>query len=142
MFEAFSQSDKNARILVVDDAALSRAHTTKLLQGLGFRYVTTAEDGQAAWELLSAARDKNEAFTLVLSDWMMPRLDGIGLLEKIKASGWDLRPHLVLITSESDKGNLVSAIKAGISSYIRKPLKEDALIEALKNVESQGAKAA
>jgi two-component system chemotaxis response regulator CheY len=141
MFEAFSWSDKSTRILVVDDAALSRVHTQKLLQAFDFAHVATAEDGEAAWTSMKAAAAKGEAFQLVLSDWMMPKLDGIGLLEKIKAAGWARRPHFVLITSESDKGNLVTAVKAGISAYIRKPLKEEALVEALRNVEKQAAAA-
>lgn len=137
MRKPFSLSDKSQYILVVDDMSLSRITGQRLLGELGFANVTLADNGQAAWDAMESARGQNKPFSLVLCDWMMPQLDGLGLLGKIKAAGWPDEPHFLLVTAESDMGNIVTAIKTGISGYILKPLTADALKEALENLQKK-----
>ena len=130
----FSFSNKSEKILVVDDMSLSRVSIKRVLVELGFNSVELAENGLTAWEKLATSRQANAPFGLVLSDWMMPELDGLGLFKKLAGSGWSDIPPFILITAESDSFQVGEAIKLGISGYIRKPITLEALEKTLKEL--------
>ena len=75
-------ADKNLRFLVVDDFATMRRIVRNLLKELGFNNVEEAEDGADALTKLRAG-----AFDFVVSDWNMPNMDGLQLLQAIRADG-------------------------------------------------------
>jgi two-component system chemotaxis response regulator CheY len=89
--------NKQTRVLTVDDSASMRALLNHALSSHGFS-VVQAEDGQAALEWLAA----NEA-DVVITDINMPRLDGFGLIERLRGSRHRDRPILVLTTESSDQ---------------------------------------
>lgn len=130
----FVIENKQQKILIVDDMSLSRLTATNLLKELGFHNITIAENGQQAFDILSLAIKNQDPFALVLSDWMMPELDGIGLMKRINQSEWAQSPHFILMTAESDMANIAHAIKSGISGYIKKPVLIESLKEALENI--------
>ena len=134
MGNRFSFDDKNSRILVVDDMGMSRATARKLLEELGFHRISEAIHGDEAWMHLSAADAEGDPYVLVVTDWMMPVLDGLGLLSRINASGWSALPAVLLATAESDASQVAQAVKAGIAAYIKKPLTQDELHQALKRI--------
>lgn len=116
------------RILTVDDSASMRALLRHALTGNGFD-VVQAEDGIAALEWLAA----NEV-DLVITDINMPRLDGFGLIERLRGGSRHRdRPILVLTTESSDEKKL-RARAAGATGWIVKPFDPDKLVAAVRRV--------
>lgn len=116
------------RVLTVDDSPSMRALLLGALTSRGFA-VEQAEDGQQALEWLAA----NEV-DVVITDINMPRLDGFGLIEKLRASALHAdRPILVLTTESSDEKKQ-RARNAGATGWIVKPFDADKLSTALRRV--------
>jgi DNA-binding response OmpR family regulator len=116
------------RILTVDDSRAIRMIVSKQVAELGFE-VEEAEDGNDGLKHLQSSR-----FDLVLLDVTMPNLDGPGMLTAMRERG-DKTP-VVMLTSESKTSIVAALMKMGISDYILKPFKPDALkaklLKALK----------
>jgi two-component system chemotaxis response regulator CheY len=114
--------DKKIRILVVDDSSAIRRIVTGALRQIGFRNVVEAADGKLAWEVL-----QGESVQLILSDYKMPRMSGMELLEKVRASEKYRATPFIMVTAEAQKEAVVEAVQKGVSGYIVKPFKADAL---------------
>lgn len=116
------------RILTVDDSASMRALLRHALGAQGFD-VAQAEDGAAALDWLAA----NEA-DLVITDINMPRLDGFGLIERLRnGSRHRDRPILVLTTESSDEKK-ARARAAGATGWIVKPFDAEKLAAAVRRL--------
>lgn len=103
------------RVLVVEDDAVSRKLLTRYLEQWGHE-VTAAEDGEEGWELF-----QGEQFPIVVSDWIMPRSDGVELVRRIRAGRWPGYVYVVLLTSKTDKADVAEGIEAGADEFVRKP---------------------
>jgi two-component system, chemotaxis family, chemotaxis protein CheY len=115
-------------VLTVDDSASMRALLRSALTSRGFA-VAQAEDGQEALEWLAA----NEV-DVIITDINMPRLDGFGLIEKLRTSALHSdRPILVLTTESSDEKKQ-RARSAGATGWIVKPFDAEKLTTALRRV--------
>ncbi len=101
-------------ILLVEDEASSRKGLTQFLQGLEFD-VLTATDGKEAFEIF-----KKENPDLVISDIRMPEMDGVTLLEKIKAESPSAK--VILLTAYGSVEDAVKAMKKGAFYYLTKPV--------------------
>ncbi|MBL8012864.1 MAG: PAS domain S-box protein, partial [Candidatus Omnitrophica bacterium] len=112
--EAATLRDAKARILVVDDNADMRDYFYRLL----FRQysVEMAADGQAAWESIQAS-----APDLVLSDVMMPRMDGLGLIQRIRADERIRTMPVILVSAHAGEEARVEGMAAGVDDYLIKP---------------------
>lgn len=109
-----------ARILIVDDEALNLEILTEVLEEAGHT-VTTARDGQLAWETIERSA---EVFDVVLLDRMMPRLDGIEVLKRIKAHPTHALTPVVLQTACAAPEDLRVGLESGAFSYLAKPFDE------------------
>ena len=138
MAEYFSIHNKMAKILVVDDMALSRVTGKKLLVELGFQSIDMAENGEVAWAMIEKAIAAKAPYVLLLSDWMMPVLDGVGLLKRTKQLPPEHKLPMIFSTAESDAAQVAEAVKEGIAAYVRKPLTKESLLQALERVSAQG----
>ena len=119
---------KSTRILTVDDSPSMRALLNHALAGNGFD-VSQAEDGIAALDWLAM----NEV-DVVITDINMPRLDGFGLIERLRAGSRHRdRPILVLTTESSDEKK-ARARAAGATGWIVKPFDPEKLIAAVRRV--------
>ncbi len=78
--------------------------------------VIEAEDGEQAWELF-----QQHHTSLVLTDWVMPKMDGLELIRRIRAHSTDRYVYVVLLTAKSEKGDLVQAMDAGADDFLVKP---------------------
>jgi two-component system chemotaxis response regulator CheY len=105
--------------LVVDDSKVVRMVARKILEGLNFT-ISEAENGQLA---LDACR--REMPDVVLLDWNMPVLDGLGFLKALRASEGGAAPVVVFCTTENDLSRIQEAIVAGANEYIMKPFDRD-----------------
>lgn len=107
--------------LVVDDSRTTRRAARRVMEELGFA-VREAEDGAAA---LAACREALP--DLVLLDWNMPVLDGIGFLRAARAAYGPERPAVVLCTTENTVARIAEALEAGAQEYVMKPFDAEIL---------------
>jgi two-component system, chemotaxis family, chemotaxis protein CheY len=129
--------DKNMKILVVDDFATMRRIVKNILKQLSFMNITEADDGSTALEVL-----RQEKIDLVVSDWNMPKLDGIGLLKAMKSDEALKVIPFLLVTAEAQPDSIVEAIKNGASNYIIKPFTAETLSQKINQIfQGQAVKA-
>ncbi len=119
------------RFLVVDDFPTMRRIVRNLLKELGFSNVDEAEDGAAG-----LAKVKEGRFDFVISDWNMPNMDGLQMLQSIRA---DANPSIsklpvLMVTAEAKKENIIAAAQAGASGYVVKPFTAATLDEKLGKI--------
>lgn len=117
------------KFLVVDDFSTMRRIVRNLLKELGFTNVDEAEDGAVAWQKLQGG-----GFDFVITDWNMPNMDGLTLLQTIRGdANYKVLPVL-MITAEAKKENIIAAAQAGASGYIVKPFTAATLNEKLTKI--------
>jgi two-component system chemotaxis response regulator CheY len=121
--------DMKMKFLVVDDFSTMRRIVRNLLKELGFMNVDEAEDGAVALSRLTS-----EHFDFVVTDWNMPNMDGLTLLQKIRANAQIKHLPVLMITAEAKKENIVAAAQAGASGYIVKPFTAATLSEKLNKI--------
>ncbi len=114
--------DKNMRVLVVDDFSTMRRIIKNILRQLGFNNIVEADDGTTAWDALN--RDKID---FVISDWNMPKMAGIDLLRKVRASEEFGKLPFLMVTAEAQQENIIEAVQAKVSNYIVKPFTAETL---------------
>lgn len=124
----------DTKVLVVDDMLTMRKIVSRHVKELGMNDITEADDGANAWPKLDEAAKAGKPFQLVLSDWNMPKLTGLNLLRQVRADERFKDLPFVLITAESEKSQVMDAIKAGVSNYIVKPFTGDQLKEKIEAV--------
>jgi len=117
----FCAADK--RVLVVDDSPIYRRLISAHLREWGFE-VILANDGVEGWNVLE--RPGNP--TLVLTDWVMPGMDGVELCRKIRGRiSTETYIYTILLTSKDEKSDLLKAMEAGADDYLVKPFDEQEL---------------
>lgn len=107
---------KNFPVLVVDDDIVSRTVMEKYLSKAGFE-VVTATNGSQALDLFD-----QQFFPIVLTDWMMPLIDGPQLCRLIREKKTDGYVFIVLITARGSKNDIVSGLESGADDYLTKPI--------------------
>jgi two-component system chemotaxis response regulator CheY len=116
------------KVLAVDDSMTMRQLVSLSLRQAGYE-VVEATDGLDALAKLEAAR-----FDLVVTDLYMPRLDGIGLIKRVRGlSSYRFTPILML-TTESDASRKAEGQAAGATGWIIKPFQPDQLLKVVKRV--------
>ena len=121
--------DKNMKILIVDDFSTMRRIIKNLLRDLGFNNTHEADDGNTALPML-----KNGDFEFVVTDWNMPNMDGLQLLQTIRSTPALAHLPVLMITAEAKKENIIAAAQAGASGYIVKPFTAATLAEKLQKI--------
>ncbi|MDQ1333827.1 MAG: cyclic di-GMP phosphodiesterase [Thermodesulfobacteriota bacterium] len=108
------------KILIVDDELVSRKKMDLLVRSLGHETLV-ASDGLEGWEIW-----RNERTRMVITDWMMPRMDGLELCRKIREAEGSQYIYLIMVTSKEDVNDLVMGMDAGADDFITKPfIKEE-----------------
>lgn len=107
---------KGFTVLVVDDDVVSRTVVQMHLQKAGFNVVTAA-NGHNALDLFD-----RQYFPIVLTDWMMPGIDGAQLCQLIREKKTDGYVFIILVTSRDSKTDIVSGLEAGADDYLTKPV--------------------
>ena len=122
-------SDPKTRFLVVDDFSTMRRIVRNLLKELGFANVDEAEDGAVALQKL-----KSSPYDFVVTDWNMPNMDGLTLLQSIRRTPELKHLPVLMITAEAKKENIIAAAQAGASGYVVKPFTAVTLAEKLQKI--------
>ena len=116
-------SGSNASVLVVDDEPFNLEIIEEYLDGEGYT-LFTAGDGEDAWKQLEANPDK---FDVILLDRMMPKLDGMEVLEKIKVHRKLKSTPVILQTAKASQQNIIEGMNAGAYYYLTKPFDDEML---------------
>ena len=114
--------------LIVDDSAVMRKLASRMLLDLKFEVREAADGAQAL------ARCKDEMPDLVLLDWNMPVLDGLGFLKLLRALPNVVQPKVVFCTTETDFSRIAEALAEGADEYIMKPFTLEMLESKLQIV--------
>ncbi|PSX95186.1 chemotaxis response regulator CheY, partial [Escherichia coli] len=119
------------RFLVVDDFPTMRRIVRNLLKELGFSNVDEAEDGAAG-----LAKVKEGRFDFVISDWNMPNMDGLQMLQSIRGDANPVisKMPVLMVTAEAKKENIIAAAQAGANGYVVKPFTAATLDEKLGKI--------
>jgi two-component system, chemotaxis family, chemotaxis protein CheY len=114
------------RALVIDDSKVMRRIVSRVLVGLGYE-VVEAGDGQRALDVLA----EGPLPDLACIDWNMPLMDGLTFVTKVRANPDWRGITLMMVTTESEHGQIVRALAAGAHEYVIKPFTTEALHEKL-----------
>jgi two-component system chemotaxis response regulator CheY len=117
------------KVLVVDDSASVRQQVGMALQHAGFE-VVEAVDGVDAIARLSSV----SGIRMVISDVNMPRMNGLDMVEKIKAEGKHTGLPILMLTTEGEPALIQRAKGAGVRGWIVKPFKAELLVAAVKKL--------
>ena len=111
------------RILIAEDDNISRIILKKAVEKFGHECLA-AEDGEKAWEIFQ----KNpEEVDVVISDWMMPGVDGLEFCRRVRAVKSDWYTFFIFLTALGDKEHLLEGMQAGGDDYLAKPLDREQL---------------
>ncbi len=116
------------KVLLVDDSGVMRKIIARGLNSLWIDQVVEAADGV---EALAAFGD-GEGFDLVLTDWNMPNMNGLELVQAIRGAGHRL--PIMMVTTETEKTQVLKAIQAGVNDYLVKPFDQEMLQLKLERV--------
>lgn len=116
-------------VLVVDDSRIMR-NIVKNALSQHPRFTNSvcleAPDGASAFRMIESNK-----VDLVLLDWNMPMMNGLELVKKLRAKSEYVKLHIIMITSEAAKYNVIEAVKAGVTDYMIKPVSDRSLLEKL-----------
>lgn len=110
------------KILLAEDFEDNRFFLTLVLESYGYE-VIAVQDGQQAWETLQQRNDIN----LVLSDWVMPNIDGLELCQLIRDSLLSRYVYIILMTARGEETAVVKGMEAGADDFLRKPVEPEEL---------------
>jgi two-component system chemotaxis response regulator CheY len=113
--------------LIIDDSRAMRSILRRIVSGLGFETLE-AGHGQEALDHLEAGRVPE----LCLIDWNMPVMDGYTFVTKVRENPEWRDITLMMVTTESEHGQIVRALAAGAHEYVIKPFTPDAIVDKLE----------
>lgn len=117
------------KVLIAEDDPVSRRLLQSYLEKWGYE-VTAANDGAAAWQLF-----QQDEFPIVISDWIMPEVDGLELVRRIRSLQRPFYVYAMLLTARSQKQDVVAGMEAGADDFISKPFDRDELRVRLREGE-------
>lgn len=118
------------KILVVDDFPTMRRIVKTLMRQNGYTNFVEAEDGVQGLKAL----DNNPDVEFVVSDWNMPNMSGLEFLKAVRSDARFSHLPFLMVTAESEKEQIIEAVKNGVSSYIVKPFTGAALQDKLTKI--------
>jgi diguanylate cyclase (GGDEF)-like protein len=109
------------KVLIAEDDAVSRLMLRRAVEQLGHE-VLVATDGTDAWELY-----RQHTVDVIVSDWLMPGMDGLDLCRRVRASQRETYTYFMLLTSLEGKQHFMQGMQAGADDYLTKPLDREEL---------------
>ncbi len=116
-------------ILVVDDFSTMRRIIKNLLQDLGYKNVSEADDGNTAFPMLKTGK-----FDFLITDWNMPGMPGLELLKQVRADAELSNMPVLMLTAEAKREQIVEAAQAGVNGYVIKPFTAATLKEKIDKI--------
>lgn len=124
-----TEGRRTMNVIIADDDPTMLAILQRVVEDGGHKVVAAVRDGEAAWAAFQA-----EDVPLVILDWEMPKLDGLGLCRRIRASE-RADPFLLIVTGRKTRDDLLEALDAGADDYLSKPVTPDEFAARLRIVE-------
>jgi DNA-binding response OmpR family regulator len=121
------------RVLIAEDDAVSRRILQRAVERFGHECQATS-DGAEAWQAY-----QDGSYDVVITDWVMPRVDGVELCELIRENPGPCYTYVILLSVLSDRGHFLKGMQAGADDYLTKPLDAEELqarLAAAKRVTS------
>ena len=106
---------KDMKVLVLDDSKTMLRIITNTLKRIGLSNIHTAENGIEGLDCY----EKEGDFSLILTDWNMPEMNGYEFILRIRKINKDI--PIIMITTEGGKVEVIKALKTGVNNYIVKP---------------------
>jgi CheY-like chemotaxis protein len=119
---AFLLEDIRMKVLVVEDDAVQRVALEGAVKRFGHNPVV-AEDGEQAWDAFTAGAD----LRVVLTDWLMPTVDGIELCRRIRRQRQRPYTYILMLTIKKEKSEYLEGMEAGVDDFMTKPFDVDEL---------------
>lgn len=113
------------KALIADDSGVMRKIIVRAANKAGIQDITEAIDGEDA-----LSKFAEEQFDLVLTDWNMPNKSGLDVIVGIRQQGSQV--PIIMVTTESEKSQVLQAIQAGVSDYLTKPFEADDLLAKIE----------
>jgi len=110
------------KILIAEDDPISRFVLEANLLKWGYE-VLVASDGGEAWEIIQ----QPESPSLIISDWMMPRMDGLALCREIRNMEKSEYIYFIILTAKGEKKNIIEGLEAGADDFLTKPFNQEEL---------------
>ncbi|MEJ2038227.1 MAG: response regulator [Desulfosarcinaceae bacterium] len=107
------------QILIVEDDFISRSLLKKMLEEMGHD-VLEAQDGKQGWASIQKHKCR-----LMITDWMMPEMDGLELCRRVRAASTEAYVYVIMLTAKDRTQDLVHVLQAGADDYIPKPFDPD-----------------
>ena len=127
--EVTLSSNKDIKILVVDDFSTMRRIIKNLLRDLGYTNTSDADDGSTALPMLQAG-----SYEFLVTDWNMPGMTGIELLKAVRANPDLASLPVLMVTAEQKREQIIEAAQAGVNGYIVKPFTAVTLKEKIDKI--------
>ena len=115
------------RALIIDDSRTMRMIIGRIIRELGFE-ITEAGDGQEALKRLIEMGTTPE---LIMVDWNMPVMNGYEFLKAVRANPLYESAHIVMVTTETELGQITRALEAGANEYVMKPFTKEVIRDKL-----------
>ncbi|MCO5172029.1 MAG: response regulator [Planctomycetes bacterium] len=119
------------KVLLVDDSGLSRKVQAKVLREVGVDEILEAKNGLDALRQLKELRFQ---VGLLVTDWNMPGMDGIALIEEVRRATEGRNLPIMVISSEGEEDKISQALASGANSYVTKPFKKEVLARKIQAV--------
>jgi two-component system, chemotaxis family, chemotaxis protein CheY len=117
------------KVLIVDDFSTMRKIVRNILKEIGFSDISEANDGSDALKIL-----RHEKIGLVVTDWNMPRMNGLELLKNMRANEATKDIPVLMVTAEGLKENIIAAVHAGVDNYVVKPFTAEIIKEKIEQI--------
>jgi len=114
------------KILIAEDEFVSRSFLENMLESSGHK-VLSAEDGEKAWEIF-----QQEDIRIVITDWIMPEMNGIDLCRKIRETDLPHYVYIIFVTAKDQREDAIQGLEAGADDYIAKPLNPQELAARIR----------
>lgn len=115
------------KILVADDDIVFRDVLVERLERWGYE-VSVSDNGATTWNLLQSGE-----FRFLLSDWMMPGIDGISLCQKIRSTRINEYIYIIMLSAKNEKEDTIEGLDAGADDYITKPFEWNELRSRIRS---------
>jgi diguanylate cyclase (GGDEF)-like protein len=122
-----NSAEKDLSILIAEDDLTSRTILIGILKKWGYDTIAV-KDGQSAWEVLQ----RSDSPSLAILDWMMPEMDGLVVIRRVRAQCIERPPYIILLTSRDEKSDIFSGLEGGANDYIKKPFEQEELYARIR----------